>query len=160
MTEASGDTLTVGPERVITLHFTVRLMDGTVMDSTRDKDPACFVWGDGNLLPGFERAIAGLKPGDQRSVHIDADQGFGPHNPDNVQYFRRSTFDTGATPEPGVVMNFADASGAELPGVIAAVDTDWVTVDFNHPLAGRDLTFEVEIIDVSDHQPEQPVTFR
>lgn len=158
--ESTGEPLTVGPERRITLHFSVRLMDGTVMDSTREKGPASFVWGDGSLLPGFERAIAGLKPGDQRSVYIDAEQGFGPRNPDNVQYFRRSTFDTGAAPEPGVVMNFSDASGAELPGVITDVDADWVTVDFNHPLAGRDLTFEVEILDVNVHQPEQPVTFR
>ncbi|MGB2337634.1 MAG: FKBP-type peptidyl-prolyl cis-trans isomerase, partial [Alcanivorax sp.] len=60
--------------------------------------------------------------------------------------------------EPGMVLSFADAGGAELPGVIGKVDEEWVTVDFNHPLAGRDLTFEVEIISIERHAPEQPVT--
>jgi FKBP-type peptidyl-prolyl cis-trans isomerase SlpA len=147
----------VGPEREITLHFTVSLMDGTVMDSTRDKRPATFVWGDGSLLPGFERAILGLKPGDRRSVFIDAENGFGPRNPDNVQSFRDHTFSPDLELKPGVVVNFADASGAELPGVITGHEDGWVTVDFNHPLAGRDLTFEVEIIDVSPYSPEQAV---
>lgn len=157
MSEPNSDNR-AGPDKVITLHFTVSLMDGTVMDSTRNKGPATFVWGDGSLLPGFERAILGLAPGDRRSAFLSAEQGFGERNPDNVQYFTAATFSTGVDPEPGVVVNFADASGAELPGVITEVDDEWVTVDFNHPLAGRDLTFEVEIIDVSPHQPEQPVT--
>lgn len=150
----------VGPDMEITLHFTVSLMDGTVMDSTRERKPATFVWGDGSLLPGFEKAILGLKPGDQRSVYLSPEQGFGERNPDNVQHFRDNTFDPSLELQPGTVVNFADASGAELPGVIMQVEGDWVSVDFNHPLAGRELTFSVEIIDVRPHEPAQPVTVR
>lgn len=148
--------LFAGPQTRVTLHFAVRLMDGTEMDSTFDGEPASFAWGDGSLLPGFEKAILGLSPGDKRSVFIDADSGFGEYNEQNVQHFNRSTFGV-EEPEPGMVMNFADAAGAELPGVVTSVDDDWVTVDFNHPLAGRDLTFVVEIIDVQHDVPEQTI---
>jgi FKBP-type peptidyl-prolyl cis-trans isomerase SlpA len=144
----------------VTLHFAVRLMDGTELDSTFDAKPASFVWGDDSLLPGFERALLGLKAGDKRSVYIEADKGFGAYNPDNIQQFREEEFADGMSLEIGVVVSFRDAAGAELPGVISAREDNWVTVDFNHPLAGRDLTFEVEIIQVERDVPEQPVNIR
>lgn len=151
--------LSAGPQTRITLHFAVRLMDGTEMDSTFGGEPAAFSWGDESLLPGFERAILGLEAGDRRSVYIDAESGFGEYNEQNVQHFRRETFAEPEGLEVGAVMSFADAAGSELPGVVASLDQDWVTVDFNHPLAGRDLTFEVEIIKVEHDAPEQPVRF-
>lgn len=153
-----SEQLRAGPDTRITLHFAVRLMDGTEMDSTFQKEPASFVWGDESLLPGFENAIRGLKAGDRRSVFIDADQGFGEHNEQNIQHFTRDTFAEHDHLEPGMVLSFSDASGAELPGVVAELKDGWVTIDFNHPLAGRDLTFEVEIIRVERYAPEQPVT--
>lgn len=151
------ESLKAGPQTRITLHFAVRLMDGTEMDSTFGGEPASFSWGDESLLPGFERAILGLEAGDRRSVYIDAQSGFGDYNEQNVQHFRRETFGEPEGLEVGMVMSFADAAGAELPGVVSSLDEDWVTVDFNHPLAGRDLTFEVEIISVEHDAPEQPV---
>ncbi|MDF1628998.1 MAG: FKBP-type peptidyl-prolyl cis-trans isomerase [Alcanivoracaceae bacterium] len=154
------DQLRAGPDTRVTLHFAVRLMDGTEMDSTFTGQPASFVWGDESLLPGFERALLGLKAGDKRSVYIEADKGFGAYNPDNIQQFRQDEFAEGMTLEAGVVVSFRDASGAELPGVVSLIEDNWVTVDFNHPLAGRDLTFEVEILTVERDVPEQPVTIR
>ena len=156
MTDQAGHR--VGPDKQVTLHFAVRLMDGTEMDSTFAGEPASFVWGDGSLLPGFERAILGLKAGDRRSVFITADKGFGDYNEDNIQHFRRHEFAEDMTLESGTVISFRDAAGGELPGVVKSTDDDWVTVDFNHPLAGRDLTFEVEILAVEPHVPEQAVT--
>ena len=112
--------LRAGPDTRVTLHFSVRLMDGTEMDSTFGGQPASFVWGDESLLPGFERALLGLKAGDKRSVYIEADKGFGAYNPDNIQQFRQDEFAQDMTLETGVVVSFRDASGAELPGVIGA----------------------------------------
>ncbi|MEE4249299.1 MAG: FKBP-type peptidyl-prolyl cis-trans isomerase [Alcanivoracaceae bacterium] len=154
------DQLRAGPDTRVTLHFAVRLMDGTEMDSTFGGQPASFVWGDESLLPGFERALLGLKAGDKRSVYIEAAKGFGAYNPDNIQQFRADEFAEGMALETGVVVSFRDASGAELPGVISLIEDNWVTVDFNHPLAGRDLTFEVEILGVERDAPEQAVTIR
>lgn len=140
----------IGPGKRVTLHFSVLLLDGAIVDSTKARAPATFTVGDGNLLPGFEQSLFGLKAGDKRSILLEAASAFGPHNPENIQQMRRGAFARDMTLEPGVVVSFADKSKAELPGVIVAVNDDQVTVDFNHPLAGKDLTFQVEIINVVD----------
>lgn len=136
----------IGEGMEVTLHFTVKLEDGEVVDSTRDKQPATFQLGDGNLPPGFEAPLKGMATGDTGAFEVTPEHAFGQHNPQNVQRLSRDAFEEAV--EPGTVMSFADAAGGELPGVIASVDERHVEVDFNHPLAGRTLTFEVEILDV------------
>ena len=131
----------------VTLHFSLKLEDGTVVDSTRDKEPATFQVGDGNLPPGFERPLTGMTGGESGSFEITPEHGFGQHNPQNIQLLSRDDF-ADIEPEIGTVMSFADPAGGELPGVIVAVNERQVEVDFNHPLAGRTLTFEVEVLDV------------
>lgn len=139
----------IGPGKKVTLHFSVALAEGELVDSTRERPaPAEFVVGDGSLLPGFEQAIFGLRAGDRRSVFIDAKRGFGEWNESNIQTFTRVQFSHLAL-ETGMVIAFADKSG-ELPGVVKTVGDETVAVDFNHPLAGRDLVFEVDIIRVMD----------
>ena len=137
----------IGPDREVTLHFALKLDNGDVVDSTFDKKPATFKVGDGNLLPGFEQAIYGLKAGDKRSLSISPEQGFGQGNPQNVQVMSRSQFQDMELSE-GLLVIFNDAANAELPGVVKAFDDSQVTIDFNHPLAGKALSFEVEIIEV------------
>lgn len=154
-----NEPLRIGPDTKVTLHFTLRLASGEEVDSTRGKAPATFVVGDGNLLPGFESALLGLRAGDRRSVLVDPDSGFGAHQPANVQVIARALFAPGLVLERGLVVSFADGKG-ELPGVVVAVDGDHVTVDFNHPLAGRELTFEVEILDVQSAAAAVPVALR
>ncbi|MFC0337918.1 FKBP-type peptidyl-prolyl cis-trans isomerase SlpA [Kushneria avicenniae] len=134
----------------MTIHFTLRLEDGTEVDTTRGKRPAEFVFGDGNLPPGFEKPIRGMHPGETRVSEVTPEHAFGPWNPQNVQKLKRSDFEDQEALEEGVVMSFADPTGGgELPGVIRSVDEQQVEVDFNHPLAGRTLTFEVEVLEVT-----------
>ncbi|MBU1859169.1 MAG: peptidylprolyl isomerase, partial [Gammaproteobacteria bacterium] len=128
-------------------HFALKLDNGDVVDSTFDKKPATFKVGDGNLLPGFEQAIYGLKAGDKRSLSISPEQGFGQGNPQNIQVMPRSQFQEMELSE-GLLVIFNDAANAELPGVVKAFDDSQVTIDFNHPLAGKALSFDVEIIEV------------
>lgn len=137
----------IGPDKEVTLHFAIKLESGDVVDSTFDKQPATFTFGDGNLLPGFELALQGLKAGDKRSLRIEPEHGFGQPNPQNVQVMPRSQFE-GMELSEGLMVIFQDAAKGELPGVVSQFDTQQVTVDFNHPLAGKVLTFEVEILDV------------
>ena len=137
----------IGAERQVTLHFALKLESGEVVDSTFDKSPATFKVGDGNLLPGFEQALYGLKAGDKRAIAIDPEHGFGQPNPQNVQVMPRGNFE-GMELSEGLLIIFNDAANAELPGVVKTFDDAQVTIDFNHPLAGKPLTFEVEIIDV------------
>lgn len=139
----------IGPDKEVTLHFALKLDNGDVVDSTFDKKPATFKVGDGNLLPGFEQAIYGLKAGDKRSLSISPEQGFGQGNPQNVQVMPRSQFQDMELSE-GLLVIFNDAANTELPGVVKAFDEDQVIIDFNHPLAGKALSFDVEIIEVKD----------
>lgn len=131
----------------VTLHFAIKLQDGAVVDSNFEQQPACFDMGDGSLLPGFEEKLLGLKAGDEATFAMPALEAFGEYKEENVHQFSRAqlaSYDL----EPGLVISFADASKAELPGMVTALQGDNVIVDFNHPLAGRDLQFDVAIVKV------------
>ena len=137
----------IGPDKEVTLHFALKLANGDVVDSTFDKSPATFKVGDGNLLPGFEAALFGFKAGDKRSLQNKPENAFGQPNPQNVQVMPRSQFADMELSE-GLLVIFNDAANAELPGVVKAFDDSQVTIDFNHPLSGKTLSFDVEIIEV------------
>ena len=145
-------THSVGKGMRVTLNFSLSLKDGAVVDSTFEKAPASLDVGDGNLPEGFESYILGMKPGDRETYQVPPENAFGQANPSNRQTFKRSDFDREMVIEPGLMVSFADARKTELPGIVHSVDGDEVVVDFNHPLAGRDLIFEVEIIDVQPIQ--------
>jgi FKBP-type peptidyl-prolyl cis-trans isomerase SlpA len=132
----------------VTLHFALKLVGGGTVDSTFGNAPATFTFGDGSLLPSFERKLLGLRISDRKQFVMPPEEAFGQLNPNNVQQFKRSAFAADMELHEGLVISFADASRAELPGVIKNIGADEVTVDFNHPLAGQSLIFEVEIIDV------------
>ena len=129
----------------VSLNFSITLETGEVVDSNFDRPPVGFVMGDGSLLPSFESCLLGLKAGEQASFTIDPKQGFGEPQDANFQDMPRRTFSNDSELEVGMVFSFADAAGGELPGVVDSFDEDTVRVNFNHPLAGRTLTFEVKI---------------
>ena len=142
------DDLMISEGTRVTLNFALVLDDGSEVDSNFEKEPASFDVGDGSLLPGFERALFGLKSGDKATLEILPEEGFGQPNDINLQRIKRDQFDADSELEEGMVFSFADAAGGELPGVVKAFDADEVTVDFNHPLAGRTLSFRVAIHNV------------
>lgn len=143
-------TASILPGSRIMLHFALSIQDGQQVDSTFDGDPAEFTLGDGNMLPGFEEFLLGLTAGDRETFAVPPEKAFGQPNPQNVQEMKRRDFPVDMPVAPGLMVSFADAQGAELPGVISKVEGDWVTVDFNHPLAGRTLMFEVQILNVEN----------
>lgn len=132
----------------VTLHFSLHLANGDEVDSNFAGAPATFDMGDGNLPEGFEQCLIGLQAGDERTFTVPPEAAFGVHQQDNVQSFKRHQFGVDMVLEPGLVISFADQSGAELPGVVKQLDGDYVDVDFNHPLAGETLTFRVHIVRV------------
>lgn len=142
--------LDIGPNCKVELHFSLKLADtGELVDSTFEKKPAELVIGDGNLPAAFEAVIHGMKAGERKIEKIEPKDGFGQHNPSNVQRIPKDQFDPSVELSEGLVVSFQDKAKSELPGVVAAIDDLMVTVDFNHPLAGRDLEFEVEILSVA-----------
>ncbi|ASP38916.1 peptidylprolyl isomerase [Bacterioplanes sanyensis] len=140
----------IGTNSQVTLHFALKLDDGQLVDSTFERDAAKLTIGDGNLLPGFEACLMSLKAGDHQTFTVAPENGFGQPNPQNVQRMKRSDFAVDMPLSPGLMVSFADAQGAELPGVIKEIEGDAVYVDFNHPLAGKELLFEVQVIEVSN----------
>jgi len=129
----------------VSLNFSITLDSGEVIDSNFDHEPASFVMGDGSLLPGFEACLVGMKGGDEGVFIITPEQGFGEPQEANYQDIPRHTFSNDSELEIGMVFSFADAAGSELPGIVDSFDEDTVRVNFNHPLAGRTLRFEVKI---------------
>jgi FKBP-type peptidyl-prolyl cis-trans isomerase SlpA len=137
--------LPIGPNTRVFLNFSITLETGEEVDSNFDRSPVDFVMGDGSLLPGFEACLVDLKGGDSAIFEIAPEDGFGEPHPDNFQEVRRSDFAGDADLTAGMVFSFADAAGGEVPGVIDSFDDETVRVNFNHPLAGRTLTFHVKI---------------
>jgi FKBP-type peptidyl-prolyl cis-trans isomerase SlpA len=125
------------------LNFSVSLQDGSEVDTNFGGDPVDFVIGDGSLLPGFERLLFGMTGGERQMFTVLPENAFGQPNDNNLQYLPRDQFDDDAEMEIGLVFSFADAGGGEVPGMIISFDDEEVTVDFNHPLAGRTILFDV-----------------
>jgi FKBP-type peptidyl-prolyl cis-trans isomerase SlpA len=144
--------LAIGPGTKITLHFALQLDNGDMVDSNFEHAPATFTVGDGNLLPGFEKALFGMLEGEHKTVVIKPEDGFGQRNPNNIQEIARSQFSPDLELSEGLMLSFADAQKTELPGVVQRYDDEVVVVDFNHPLAGRNILFEVAIIKIEPVQ--------
>lgn len=148
MTEQGENIITQGSE--VVLHFDLKLADGSAADSTRvNGKPAKLVMGDGSLTLNFEDCLLGLKEGDKKSFTLEANDAFGMPNPDNLHHLERSKFNAETPAEEGMIIAFTQPDGTELPGIIREVTGDSVTVDFNHPLAGQVITFDVEILSVN-----------
>ena len=141
-------TLRIAENTLVTLHFSLSLSDGLVIDSTFDRQPAQFIYGDGQLPAGFQSYLRDMTPGQRSSWQVPPERAFGMPNPNNIQVLKRQSFAADLDLVEGLVLAFADANNTELPGVVRSFDEQEVTVDFNHPLAGKTLIFSVEICDV------------
>ncbi|EHH2482281.1 FKBP-type peptidyl-prolyl cis-trans isomerase [Vibrio parahaemolyticus] len=140
---------TITNDSVVTLHFTIKMKDGSVADSTHNMGkPAKFVMGDGSLSENFEQCLVGLQSDEKKAIELKAQDAFGMPNPDYIHHMDRTKFVGEAEVEVGTIMAFSGPDGMEIPGIITEIAGDSVTVDFNHPLAGQDVTFEVEILSV------------
>ena len=145
----------------MTLHFSLRLNSGELIDCTRGENevggkPASFICGDGNLLPSFEKLLLGFCVGDKRSFVLPPNQAFGEYNTDNEQSFPRTQFDH-IKLEEGLLIGFDEGAGGQLPGLVKSVNERFVLIDFNHPLAGKEIIFEAEILALVDVNAEHLV---
>ncbi|MCE2597023.1 FKBP-type peptidyl-prolyl cis-trans isomerase [Motilimonas cestriensis] len=133
----------------VVMHFTIKLSDGSAADSTKvNNKPAKFRMGDGSLTVNFEKCLLGLTEGESKSFELEPEDAFGQPNPDNIYYVERSKFGADAPAEVGAIIAFTQPDGNELPGIVREVTGESVTVDFNHPLAGQALTFDVDVISI------------
>lgn len=140
MTAKSGDTVKV--------HYTGTLDDGTQFDSSAGREPLQFQLGGGQIIPGFEEAVMGLSPGDSVTKTIPADQAYGPHREEMVLIVDKSSFPENINPTPGQQLEVRQSDNHTVDVVVTEVTDESVTLDANHPLAGQDLTFEIELVEI------------
>ena len=133
--------------RVVSLNYTLRDDQGTVIDSSSGRAPLSYLHGKSNIIPGLERALAGKAAGDRLDVTVAPEQGYGARDERLVQIVARAKFGDVANLAPGMQVRVSGPQGARLV-TVTRVDRDFVTVDGNHPLAGRTLHFSVEVAEV------------
>ena len=138
----------------VTLHFSITLEDGTEALSTFEEDPITITMGDGNLQPGMEIALYGLKQGEEQTLELSPETAYGYPDQQLVHQMPLSDFENHLVPEVGQVIAFTMPDGQDAPGMIMDIENDKVTVDFNHPLAGHDLIFKVKILKIEQPTPE------
>lgn len=144
----------IADRRVATLHFTLIDADGRQVGSTQGHDPLVHVQGTGGIVQALEKALEGKSPGDRFSVQVQPEEGFGPRHPGLVQTLPRSFYDGQQPLQPGDRLKAQTAQGP-MEVVVTAVDGETLTVDGNHPLAGKPFRLDVEIIDVRLATPEE-----
>lgn len=141
-------------DRVVTMHYTLTGGDGSVLDSSEGKDPLSYLHGHGNLIPGLESRIEGQSAGDEVKVTVPSAEAYGAVDPAKKLDVPRSQFPPDADIRPGSQFQ---AEGEEGPVVVRvdSVEGDQIKIDANHPLAGVDLDFAVQVVDVRDASPEE-----
>lgn len=136
----------INKESKVLAHITVKLMDGSIADSTKvDNKPSWLVMGDGSFSPAFESYLVGAKVGDVMTFELAAQDAFGESQPDNIHFMDISAFPQDIKLESGAIVSFEQPNGEPIPGIICQVEGASVKVDFNHPLAGKRVVFEIEI---------------
>jgi peptidylprolyl isomerase len=132
----------------VKVHYTGRLDDGTVFDSSADRDPLEFIIGSGSIIPGFEQAVLGMSPGDQKTEIIPTDNAYGPYVEEMVIVVDRTQMPPEMDPEVGQQLQIQHEMGQIIPVIVTDVTGASVTLDANHPLAGEDLTFEIQLVEI------------
>ena len=136
----NGDTVKV--------HYTGKLDDGTVFDSSKERDPLEFTLGERGVIQGFQEIISGMEPGDSKTSTIPVDKAYGPRNTELIVEIPRSRVPEDVNPQTGEHVYLARPDGQTIPVFVVETNDTAITVDANHPLAGEELTFEVELVEI------------
>lgn len=141
MTEAkAGDT--------VRIHYTGTLSDGSTFDSSEGRDPLEFKLGAGQVIPGFDKAVTGMTVGDSQKVEIPSDDAYGAHDPNGRQGFPRDQVPADVSLDIGTRLQLSGPQGQPIMVTVAEVTETEVILDANHPLAGKDLTFQIELVEI------------
>jgi FKBP-type peptidyl-prolyl cis-trans isomerase 2 len=142
-----GGNAVVAEGKTVTVNYTLKV-DGKVLDSSKGRQPIQFIAGNHQMVAGFEKAVMGMKVGEKKSFKVSPEEGYGKENPEAIQTIPRSQLPPGMKPATGMVLQAQDKSGRSRPVKIVEVGKDTVVIDFNHPLAGKTLNFDVEIVSI------------
>jgi len=147
--------LPIGENLVVSIHYTLTDGEGKVLDSSEGAEPLAYLHGKGNIIPGLENSLVGKEAGDSLHVKVEPSQGYGEVNPEMVQVFEREIFQGVETIEVGMTFEAEAPDGSLQSLTVTKVEGDDITVDANHPLAGVELNFDIQIVDVREATPEE-----
>ena len=133
----------------VKIHYTGTLDDGTVFDSSKGREPLEFTLGEGRVIPGFEAGVLGMETGATKTIHIPAAEAYGLYQDDMKLQVGRDEFPKDMPPQIGQQLQMQNPSGQAFTVVVAAVTDTAVVLDANHPLAGKDLNFDLELVEIS-----------
>ena len=139
---------------VVTLDYTL-IVEDEVMDSTADGEPIQFIQGIGQIIPGLENALYGLQVGDKEIIVIQPEDAYGEYDPESTEIAKKEEFSEEVPLDVGTFLDFSDDEGEVLSAQIIEENEDTVTLDFNHPLAGKILHFEITVIDLRPATSEE-----
>jgi len=139
---------TAEPGNTVKVHYTGKRQDGSVFDSSAGRDPLEFKIGDGKVMPSFESNVVGMKVGETKTAHIAAQDGFGTRQEEKVIVVERKSFPADIEPRVGRRLQMVSEDGDAVAITVTEVTEKEVTVDANHPLAGEDLTFDIELVEI------------
>ncbi len=134
----------------VKVHYTGKLDDGSVFDSSKGRNPLQFTLGEGQVIPGFEQAVDGMDIGETKTVTIPMEQAYGPHQDELVIEIHRSQLPPDLEPQVGDQLQMQHPSGQIMILNVIETSEETITVDANHPLAGKDLTFYIELVEVEE----------
>jgi peptidylprolyl isomerase len=137
----TGDTVKV--------HYTGKLDDGTVFDTSADREPLQFTVGEGQLIRDFEQAVVGMNPGESKTIQIPAENAYGPHHEEMIMVVDRSEFPEDLEPKVDQMLQVRQQDGQTFAVKVTDVSESKVTLDANHPLAGKDLTFDIQLSEIA-----------
>ncbi len=132
----------------VKVHYTGKLSDGEVFDSSVNREPLEFKIGAGQLIPGFENGVMGMKTGESKTITLEPAQAYGDRHDNLVVEFAKADFPENIVPSVGLALQLSNPDGNTLNAVITEVGEDSVTIDANHPLAGKTLVFEIELLEI------------
>ncbi|RKT34920.1 peptidylprolyl isomerase [Roseovarius halotolerans] len=133
----------------VRIHYTGTLTDGATFDSSEGRDPLEFQVGSGQIIPGLDQALPGMAVGDKKTVEVPADQAYGQPDPSAQQAVPRADIPEDIPLDLGTQLQVQTPQGQVMPVTVVEVTDEQVTLDANHPLAGKDLTFAIELVDIS-----------
>ncbi|WP_288095599.1 peptidylprolyl isomerase [Hydrotalea sp.] len=137
----------------VKVHYHGKLEDGTTFDSSEGREPLEFEVGSGMVIAGFDDGVTGMQIGEKKTIHISADEAYGPVQEEMIMEFPRDRFPDDMTPEVGMQLNMSNGQGQNFPVVIVDVKDTVVILDANHPLAGKDLIFDLELVAIAGGSP-------
>lgn len=134
---------------LVKVHYTGKLEDGTVFDRSDENKPLQFVIGEGKIIPGFEEAVIGMEPGESKTVTIPAEKAYGPHQDKMVMTIDRKAVPENIDPMVDQTLQVRQKDGRTFNVKVTGVSEESVTLDANHPLAGKDLTFDIRLAEIA-----------